>query len=173
VTTQARPPASPPAGAIGITVPGDLVLVREASLAVWAGAVTAFPQGFEFTLLTLADLRHAVLPAGPSPRHAGPGTWLEIHYADGRARSADLDTNSPPEQPEGPHLTVTDAIEMTSEGWNISRWWVTPLPPQGLVEITVHLGGDPQLTGAGHLDGRAIAAAALRAGTAWPDSTPE
>jgi len=58
--------------------------------------------------------------------------------------------------------TYTRAVEIAArasdtEGWDRSRWQVTPLAPPGPVELTIHLGGNSGVTGTGHLDGRFIA----------------
>jgi hypothetical protein len=78
-------------------------------------------------------------------------------------RSADLNANTPFEQPEGPHLTFVDGAGSFTDGWDYSQWWVTPLPPPGPVQITIHLGGRSDVTGSGYLDGQAIAEAGSRA----------
>jgi hypothetical protein len=77
--------------------------------------------------------------------------------------AADLNANTPFDQPEGPHLTFVDGAASDAEGWDYSRWWVRPLPPPGPVQITIHLGGHSEENGSGYLDGQAIAEAATRA----------
>lgn len=167
--TQPRYRSAPPSGVIPVVVPGDLVLVRQPGLAVWAGAVTVFPQGFQFTLLTLFDPSHAEPPAdfALDPYERDRRTWLEMRYADGRQRAADLNENTPPDQPQGPHLTLQDGGGAWSEGWLRIIWWVTPLPPPGPVELAIHIGGEESPTGTGFLDGAVLADAADGAEVLW------
>ena len=156
----------PPSGTVPVVVPGDAVLARRAGLVVWAGAVMVFPEGFVFTLLTLSDTRCA----GPPPSdwaldvsERGRMTWLEIGYPDGRRRAADMNANTPDRQPGGPHL------RMLGGSGSYSRWWVTPLPPPGQVELAVHLNGEATPAAVGRLDGTAMVSAAGRAEVVWPE----
>jgi hypothetical protein len=157
----------PPPGITPITVPGDTTLLLQPGLMISAGAVRAWPQGFEFTLSILGDLdRSGAVPAESIalyPEERGSHSWLSVRYADGRERSADLNANMPFDQPEGPHLKCVYGAGSYTEGWDRSRWWVTPLPPPGPIQITIHLGGRSNETGSGYLDGQAIADAGTRA----------
>jgi hypothetical protein len=157
----------PPPGIVPVTVPGDTTLLSKPGLVISAGSVRAWPQGFEFTLTMLGDI---FVPDGvPAesmalyPKERGSHSWLSVRYADGRERSADLNSNTPFDQPEGPHLTFLDGEGSYTEGWDYSRWWVRPLPPPGPVQITIHLGGHSEETGSGDLDGQAIAEAGTHA----------
>jgi hypothetical protein len=163
--------SAPPGGVIPVVVPGDVVLVREPGLAVWAGAVTVFPKGFQFTLLALFDTDRGLPPVDFAllTHERDHLTWLEITYADGRARAADLNANTPSSQPEGPHLDAHGVQVSWSGGWARSDWWVTPLPPAGPVELAIHIGGSETPTGTGRLDGRLIADAASGAEVLWPN----
>ncbi len=167
--TTPQLPDGAPNGVIPVVVPGDAVLVRQSSLAVWAGGVTVFPAGFEFTLLILSDSVHRESPAdfALDVHERGQLTWLEMAYADGRRRSADLNANAPAVQPGGPQLTLVSGDSDATEGLGVTRWWVTPLPPPGPVELKIHLNGTGPSTGSGHLDGAAIAAAAARIEVLW------
>jgi hypothetical protein len=157
----------PSPGAMPVTVPGDTTLLRKPGLVISAGAVRAWPQGFEFTLSMLGDLdRAGAVPAESIalyPEERGPHSWLSVRYADGRERSADLNANMPFDQPEGPHLKCVYGAASDTDGWDHSRWQVTPLPPPGPVQITIHMGGHSEETGSGYLDGQAIAEAGARA----------
>jgi hypothetical protein len=163
-----------PGGVIPVTVPGDTVLVRSPHLVVWVGAVTAFPDSFEFTLMTLFDTRRTDPPEDFAlhPEERSQKTWLAVQFSDGRSRAADLNTNTPVDQPDGPQLRMVDGFASWTEGWSTSRWWVIPLPPAGPVVLTIHLNGDTQPSGVGRLDGGALANAAARAETLWAESTP-
>ena len=155
----------PPSGTVPVVVPGDVVLARTAGLVVWAGAVTVFPEGFVFTLLTLFDTRHSGPPSywALDVAERGRMTWLEIGYPDGRRRAADMNASTPDDQPGGPHLGMLDG------SGSYSRWWVTPLPPPGPVELAVHLNGEVTPAAVGHLDGAAMVSAAGRAEAVWPE----
>ncbi|HEY2441557.1 MAG TPA: hypothetical protein VGI31_00330 [Streptosporangiaceae bacterium] len=160
---------TPPGGTVPVVVPGDVVLVREPGLVVWAGAVTVFPEGFQFTLLTLFDTSR-VPPAdfALDVPDRGRMTWLEVRFADGRRRGVDLNANTPPDQPQRPQVTMQDGV--WADGWFRSMWWVTPLPPPGAVELVIHLGGADGLTGSGLLDGARLTEAASRADVVWPQA---
>jgi hypothetical protein len=162
-------PAGPPSGVIPAVVPGDAVLVSQSGLAAWAGAVTVFPAGFEFTLLITFDADHREPPAdfALDVPERDQMTWLEMTYADGRRRAADLNANTPVNQPGGPQLTVLSGESDAVDGRGTTRWWVTPLPPPGPVEIKIHLNGTESHTGSGQLDGSAIATAAARTQVLW------
>jgi hypothetical protein len=167
-------PGPPPTGVTPVTVPGDLVLVRRPGLVTWVGAVTAFPGGFEFTLMTLFDVRQVEPPAGLAldvPQRSQE-TWLAVRFCDGRYRAADLNANTPRDQPEGPHLQMQDGEANWTEGWDISRWWATPLPPAGPVELAIHLNGAAHPSGVGYLDGTALVEAASKARALWPERPP-
>jgi hypothetical protein len=157
----------PPPGIVPVSVPGETTLLRQPDLVISAGAVRAWPQGFEFTLSMLSDINLADTVVAESialnPKERGSHSWLSVRYADGRERSADLNANTPFDQAEGPNLTCLYAESSDTDGWDHSRWWVTPLPPPGSVQITIHLGGHSEETGSGHLDGQAIAEAGARA----------
>jgi hypothetical protein len=164
----------PPAGVIPVTVPGDVVLLRAPGLAVWARAVTVFPDGFAFTLQTLFDTMVTNPPASwalDAPQRCRE-TWLAIRFSDGRYRAADLNANTPRDQPQGPHLRFYGGLASRTGGWERSRWWATPLPPPGPVELAIHLNGQAGPSGVGYLDGEALTAAAARAQTLWTDSLP-
>lgn len=155
-------PPSP--GAMPVAIPGARLLLGRPGLAVTAGEFTAWPGGFGFTLFMLREVRPGEeAPAGPIALHLGErglNSWISVRYRDGRTRAADLNANTPPEQPEGPHLRFMEGEASDTEGWDRSRWQVTPLTPPGPVELTIHLGGNSGVTGTGHLDGRLIAEAA-------------
>jgi hypothetical protein len=157
----------PPPDIMPVIVPGDTTLLRKLGLVISAGEVRAWRQGFEFTLSMLSDVHLAdavpVASIALYPKERGSHSWLSVRYADGRERSADLNANTPFDQPDGPHLTCQYAESSDTEGWDHSRWWVTPLPPPGPVQITIHLGGHSKETGSGYLDGQVIAEAGTRA----------
>jgi hypothetical protein len=158
----------PPAGDIPVAVPGDVVLVRSERLVARAGAVTVTSAGFEFTLSVTSQDGH---PGGDFALHEGERdrrTWLEVRFADGRGCTADLNTRTWTGGTENLWLEFLygDAIDIT-DGVD-SRWWVSPLPPPGPVELTVHLNGRAGPVGTGSLDGQALLDAASAVETIWP-----
>jgi hypothetical protein len=171
--TMPASPHRPPAAVLPVTVPGDLILLRQPGIAIWAGAVSAWPEEFEFTLLMLFHGHQTAETLALHPRERGARAWLSLRYADGRHRAADLNANMPSDQPEGPALTPGLCESSTSEGWDRSRWRVTPIPPPGPVELTIHLSGQGRQTCSGYLDGQAITTAAARAATQQPERTTE
>jgi hypothetical protein len=166
---------APPGGTVPVVVPGDLVLVDKPGLVIWAGAVTVYPGGFEFTVSLLFDVRRIEVLAdfvlAVPPR--GRETWIAVRFCDGRYQEADLNANTPRGQPQGPDLTMQHGLGSWTEGWNTSRWWVSPLPPPGPVELEVHLNGEASPTGTGNLDGTALVGAAASAEVLWPDVPQE
>lgn len=115
----------PPSDIMPVTVPGDITLLRQPGLVISTGAVKAWPQGFEFTLSILGGLdRAGAVPAESIALHLkerGPHSWLSVRYADGRERSADMNTNTPFDQPEGPHLKCVHGEGSYTDGWDDSR----------------------------------------------------
>lgn len=165
----------PPGGTVPVTVPGDVTLLPEPGLAVWVGAITVYPDSFTFTLLILSDVQGGQAPPALAwqPHERDQAAWLEVRFSDGRRRAADLSTNSPFEQPQGPHLQVIDAETDLTGGQARSRWWVRPLPPPGPVELAVHLNGDAQPAAVAALNGDALISAAARSQVLWSDKTPD
>ena len=162
----------PPSGVLPVTLAADVVLMRRPGLAVWAGAFSVFPGGFEFTLLTLFDVG-VELPADliRDVHRRNYETWLTIRFSDGRYREVtESSLNSPPDQPEGPQLRMTNGAASWSDGWWVARWWVSPLPPPGPVGLAVHLDGGAVPGGTAQLNGAELAAAGARAVVWWPDS---
>lgn len=162
--------AWPPAGVIPVTVPGDVILTRRTGLAVWAGAVAAFPEGFELTVLIQFDVQTGS-PPGPiiDTVQLHEAAVLSVGFCDGRYRSVTrMGLNRPAELSEGPHLTRVDGEADWSRGSVMDRWWVTPLPPPGPVELSVYLDAATEPSGTGQLDGAAIVRAASRAEVLWP-----
>jgi hypothetical protein len=169
--TERRYLRVPPGGTIPVTVPGDVMLAEEPGRAVWVGAIMVFQDSFMFTLLVLSDVQHgeAVPALAWQPGEHDRAVWLEVRFSDGRCRAADLNTNTPLDQPQGPHLTVVDAEADFTRGQARSRWWVRPLPPPGPVELTVHLDGNGTPAVA-VLDGGSLVEAATWAQVQWPDT---
>lgn len=155
---------APPLRDIAVAVPGDLVLVQAPGLLVCAGAFTVSSAGFEFALRITADVSDpaARMPESFALHRAGRehGTWLEVRFSDGRACSADLSGCTWPGEREDIRVKFMFGGSHNSDGRADFQWWVSPLPPPGPVELTVHLNGDAGPTGTSALDTRALLEAA-------------
>jgi hypothetical protein len=154
-----REPA-PPARDIPVAVPGDVVLVRSQGLAASVGAVTVTSAGFEFTLSIAARDGHPDVYLALHEAERDRHTWLEVRFADGRGCTADLNSRTWSGGSENLWLDFLygDAMDIAA-GFD-SRWWVSPLPPPGPVQLTVHLNGRAGPDGTGSLDGQALLDAA-------------
>jgi hypothetical protein len=166
----ARP--KPPSGDIPVAVPGDLVLVEQPGLIAWAGAITVSSAGFEFALTIAADVSRPGIRLPDSfalqLSERARRTWLEVRFADGRACAADLNTNTWSGGTEDLCLNFLYGEASESAGRDDSRWWVSPLPPQGPVELAIHLNGQEGPVGTGILDGYALLDAAVTVERLWP-----
>jgi hypothetical protein len=141
----------PPVRELPVAVPGDLVLVREPGLVVSAGCFAVSSAGFEFTLRTAFDVSDPAVrvPASLAVHldEREHDTWLEVGFADGRRCEADLNTNTWPGGSRDITMRFRFGDSSRSEGLDLSRWWVSPLPPPGPVELVVHLNGAAGPTG--------------------------
>lgn len=159
----------PPMRDIPVAVAGDLVLVRESGLLVSAGAFTVSSCGFEFDLHAAADMSD---PAVQRPQDLfsverdwrAHCTWMSIGYADGRACDASiLWCTLPGDHNNRKSQDIKVAFLCNPDEYTrSSRWWVSPLPPPGPVELTIHLNGRAGPVGTASLDaGILLAAAAM------------
>ena len=172
----------PPVWALPVTVAGDLVLVREGGVLVSVGAVCAYPVGFQFYLTVGLDPGHAAswqsrTPGGQklrfhaqTPGEEASAARIVVGFA-GRTADSVACMNREVTQGEpvvrfagGDAGIPTYAPVLRAE----SRWWVSPLPPPGPVEISVFLPGSDAPSGTASLDAAEILAAAGRSRTLWP-----
>jgi hypothetical protein len=123
-----------------------------------AGGFRVWPQGFEFTLLTLGDVSSAgsAWLAGVEPARS-----IALHLQErGRDSLLTVRYTAPAASAAGPRqVRLLDEESSDTGEMARSRRWVTPLPPPGLVELAVRLGGDGGISGAGYVDGQVIAEA--------------
>jgi hypothetical protein len=185
---------SPPARALPVTVAGDLVLVREGGVLVSVGAVCVYPEGFEFFLTIGFDSRD-----GAAWRTRMPGdqilgfhmrtaaeresaTRIVVGFPGGKsADSADSRTGKVvPGEPAlrfcGGDSGIRSFFPMQRGGEVLraeSRWWVTPLPPPGLVDFSVFLHGAAEPDGTATMDAAVIIEAARGSQVLWPDAETE
>jgi hypothetical protein len=157
----------PPVRDIPVAVAGDLVLVREPGIVVSAGAFTVLSSGFGFELHIAADMSD---PAVRLPQDMfsverdwrAHSTWMSIGYSDGRACDACIQRCTLPgdeNNRESKDIKVKFMFNPDESAWS-SRWWVSPLPPPGPLELTVHLDGHAGPVGTASLDAGVLLAAA-------------
>jgi hypothetical protein len=165
---------APLPGDIPVAVPGDLVLVQRTGVLAWAGAITVSSAGFQFALSITADVTRPGIRLPDSfalhLHERADRTWLEVRFADGRACAADLNTNTCSGGTEDLCLDFLYGEASESVGRDDSRWWVSPLPPPGPVELVIHLNGQAGPVGTGVFDGHALLQAAARVERAWHEA---
>jgi hypothetical protein len=140
----------PPPRDIPVAVPGDLVFVRQPGLVAYAGAFTVSSAGFEFMVRIAADVTgHPELVPESWALHLDQRdhqSWLEVRFADGRACATDLNTSTWPGTSGDIRLKFLFGED--HDGCANAQWWVSPLPPPGLVELALHLSGQTVYTAA-------------------------
>jgi hypothetical protein len=170
-----RPAWAHPEAVIPGSVPGELLLIRTAEVAVAIGSVRAYPNGFEFTVHVC--LRY---PDSAGHRRPDPFEWqlggqardevlrLGILYADGRRTATTSRHRSSTDPGDGEPVLQRRGGGGGDRAWH-HDFWVHPLPPSGPVALFASwLAHDIPETMA-ELDGDAIRAATGRAVTLWPD----
>ena len=174
---------SPPPWALPVTVAGDLVLVREGGVLVTVGAVCVYPVGFEFYLTFGFDPRDGAAwrTRAPgkqvlgfhmrTPEERESATRIVVGFPGGKsADSADMTTGNVAQQE--PTLRFSGGGSVIRPYfpvlWAESRWWVTPLPPPGLVDFSVFLHGAAEPDGSASMDAALIIEAAARSQVLWP-----
>lgn len=158
------------------SVPADVLVVRTDQVAVAVGSVCAYPNGFTFTVHVRSRIMDGEFGPSGDPfswhrRFAGAGTpgdvlRLGVQYSDGR-RAATTSSRMPRDH-------TSDELVLTQEGgggnarsWD-QRFWVHPLPPDGLVTLIVSWLEHDVAEASAELDGTMIRAAAGRAISLWP-----
>jgi hypothetical protein len=156
-----------------------MFLIRNNEVAVAVGSVTAYPNGFEFTVH--ARLHHEQFVWGKSPLDslADPRTRREpeqalrlgVLYADGRrARTSSYrPIPIPADEADGEHLVLLEVgTGGTERQWDGS-FWGHPLPPGGPVTFVASWLLYEVAETRAELDSSAIHEAARRAVILWPD----
>jgi hypothetical protein len=174
--------STPPAWALPVTVAGDLVLVRQGGVLVSVGAVCAYPVGFEFYLTFGFDLDRAAewrsrTPGGRvlsfharTPSEEASAARIVVGFAGRMVDSVacmnrEVALGEPVLRFAGGDAGIPSyAPVLRAE----SRWWVSPLPPPGLVEFSVYLHRADEPDGTASLDAAGILEAASRTRTLWP-----
>jgi hypothetical protein len=157
------------------SVPAELLLIRTEQAAVAVGSVRAYPNGFEFTLLTRLRTEDETGPClgDPLERHArdarerGEVLRLGIMYADGR-RTSTTGGHWRPDEDDPEQLM----LQQGGGGGSARHWdgnfWVYPLPPEGPVTFVASWLKYGVGETRAQLDGAAILEAAQRATVLWP-----
>ncbi len=154
----------------------ELILARTPRVAVWVGAVAAYPTGLMFSLTVQVARRWAEdAVAGAQARapfsrrrpwDPGDGEWFGVRFADGREATT-LDERRLGARPPGEPLLLPWGAGIT--GGRIEQaLWLRPLPPAGRLTI---VGAWPALDlpeTRHELDAEPLRAAARRAVTLWP-----
>ena len=138
-----------------MTVPGDVVLLRRPGVIIAVTAICAYPVGFAFYLAAGFDLGQAGEPVPFQFRlrtaaERASATRLQVGFPDGRVTDSAASQIGPP-SPAGPVLEFAGEGGGRDGGYlrHESRWWVSPLPPAGPVDIAVYLRVRPSPAGPG------------------------
>ena len=166
-----------PDGVIPGAAPAGLFLIRTNEVAVAVGDVTAYPNGFEFTVH--ARLHHEQLVWGKSPLDslADPRTKQEpeqalrvgVLYADGRRARTSSYRPIPADQGDGEHLVLLETGTGGAERQWDGSFWVHPLPPGGPVTFVASWLLYEVAETRAELDSSVIHEAAGRAVILWPE----
>jgi hypothetical protein len=158
------------------------VLVREGGVLASVGAVCVYPVGFEFYLTVGFDSADdaAWRTAAPGNQLLGfhmrtteereSASRIVVGFPGGKSAdsAATMTGDVAPGEPAVRFSGGDSAIRSYSPVLRAeSRWWVTPLPPPGLVEFSVFLHGAAEPDGSASLDAAVIIEAAGRSQVLW------
>jgi hypothetical protein len=164
---------------LGIVMPVNMVLAQSPRAAVTLGSITAYPDGFEFDYLirsTSEELGQS-LAEHLHRRRAGadlPDDLFRfgVEFADG-TRVTSIGSG----HPFGSPGTGGPAMVPRGGGGNFQRWegkwWVTPLPPPGRLELVCEWPAAGIVLTRAEIDSAAIRDAASRAVTLWEDDNAQ
>jgi hypothetical protein len=167
-----------------VVIPGsiaaEVVLVRTEQVAVAAGSVRAYPNGFEFTVHVRLRREDETTWPGHSdpfgrhrPRRGSQGDQdqlrLGILYADGRRAATTGEHYRPPDDDDDGRLVLQQGGGGGSSRGCDWDFWVYPLPPAGPVILVASWLEHGIAESRAELDGTAIREAAQRAVTLWPE----
>jgi hypothetical protein len=178
---RTSPPENEFPAAVGLSV----LLGRSDDAAVGLTQVEVFSTGFRFTLaVRVRREQPQFVPGGLfmfiGSRHPGAQVPIEdrlllgLEYSDGQRASTltDARMQGPGALPDGEHLLL---VPQGGGGGELSvdqGYWVSPLPPDGPLDVVLAWPsfGMPESRTA--LDGGVIRAAAPRSQTLWPPQPP-
>ena len=178
---QCRPAWTRPDAVIPGSLPAEVVLIRTEQVAVAAGSVRAYPNGFEFTLHGRLRREDETTGLGGDPfgrhrrgaRASDDMLRLGVMYADGRKTAT---TAAHPLFDDDADRLVL--LQNGGGGGNLSwdwDFWTYPLPPDGPVTLVASWLEHGIAEARAELDGTAIREAARRAVILWseePESEP-
>jgi hypothetical protein len=176
--SPAQPPWVKPDGTLGGTVAKELVLARAADAVVAVSSLTAFPNGFSFTVTVAlrTEDRHGRLLRLAFHRDAFDGEPLTpeflrigLQFADGSAVSNVGGGSDAPwlTDPVGP-LLLPDSGGGGGRRYDMS-FWVWPLPPPGPLTFICEWPAAGIRESRAEVDGTLIHDAALRAVPLLPE----
>lgn len=173
------PAERPSAGAVPVSVPLNLTLVRRRHLVVQVTAASAYPDGFQFLLSVGFDIRRIPFPrvdfyAPRELRYPLPAR-LEVRFPDGRVADSLVKLPGSRQNEKAvlvyrgglAHPCDAGVQERDTFRRHETSWWVSPLPPPGQVEFAVHLRDSADLAGTGVLAAELILEAADRSQAQW------
>jgi hypothetical protein len=168
--------ATPPAGVLPVTIPGDVTLIRDDTVLACVGSICAYPSGFTFYLLIgLNPAREPVRRVGFHVRtdeERAEAARLQVRYRDGRVADSFAYMTG--------KVTPGNAILRYSGGSSVIRpdmpepraesmWWVSPLPPDGPVEFALTLEGGAGPSGTARIEAATILHAAGHSRALWQE----
>lgn len=167
----------PPTWALPVSVPVNTTLVRRSNLVARVTAAVVFPQGFLFYLVMGFDLRSYPFQLidfySPRARRDYPTpASLQVRFPDGLVADSSVKTYHRP-APEGPVMIYRGGDSHPREPENPgddafrrheSLWWVSPLPPPGVLKFIMHTRDSPEPAGSGNFDAEPILVAASQLG---------
>lgn len=173
------PARRPPGGAVPVSVPLNLTLVRRPGLVVRVTAASAYPDGFLFLLSVGFDIQRIPFERvdfyAPNELRYPLPARLEMRFPDGRM--ADSFAKLPGRRLDGAVMSYIGGMPSPLHARGAgprerfrrheTSWWVSPLPPPGPVELAVYLRDCPELAGTGAFDADLIRQAARRCEVQW------
>jgi hypothetical protein len=170
-----RPAERPAGGAVPVSVPLNLTLARRPGLFVRMTAASVYPDGFLFLLAVGFDIRRVPFESVDfyAPRELGYPLPARLQARFPDSRIADSLSKTPGSRAGhgavlvyrgGTSHPVYGDRERDPFRRHDTSWWVSPLPPPGPLEFTVHLRDDPDPAGAGTLPAGPLLEAAGRSG---------
>jgi hypothetical protein len=173
-----RPTERPSGGAVAVSVPLNLTLVRRPGLFIRATMAGVHPDGFLFLLSVGFDIRRIPFESVDfyAPRELGyplPAR-LQARFSDGRVGDSlvklpgsRIGEDAVLIYRGGTSHPIFGDREQDSFRRHETSWWVSPLPPTGPLEFAVHLRDSPELAGSRTLAAEPILEAAARSQTLW------
>jgi hypothetical protein len=149
---------------------------RSEQTAIAITGLLAYSNGFEIFLTRLRrpdapGFDEDLEPGAPGGKLAGPETFrFSVEFSDGRTATHDKPYGRSSATPPGDAEPVEPILWSRGGGgtshYQLMRWWVSPLPPSGPVEVICQL-GTREIRGG--FSARSILDAARRSFQMWSD----